>query len=238
MTCSHGPVVPRRRTPGDRPQQGDLHRRPSSTLRAHDAHSDRSPAPSSASSACRNARVDSAPSFSLSPSVPVRRGIRRWRSRRRARRAVAAEEPLEGAHGLPPVPILTGGHLASTRASTSAAASSGCSSPSSAHARGRLARVPPAVADEPHGLGRRLPHLAGVPVEGLESAARAAPGRPADGRPRSAPAAAGRCRRSARPRTSASRGCRCTVEPAGEPTSEAGQSVVAAAPAGSTRPAG
>ena len=96
--------------------------------------------------------------------------------------------------------------MASTSASTSAAASSGCSSPSSVIGTG-CSRAAATGCRSAARCRSSMPHCAGVPVQRLEAGSLPAPRRPAGRRPRSAPAAAGRCRRSARPRTSASRRC-------------------------------
>ena len=180
--------------------------------------------------------MDSAPSFSLTPvgsEAVVAAAGREVVDRQPV--AVAPEEPLEGQHRLRTVPVVAGGHHGLDQG---------------LHQRGRLQRLlvpvvgdrygvqpePPLVADQPHVAGLDAA-LDGVPVQGLEPGPLPLRRGPAGSRPRSGPAAAGRCRSSAPPRTSASRRCACRR------TSRAdGRRAAGAAPPGratsSGRPAG
>ncbi len=136
---------------------------------------------------------------------------------------VAAEEPLERAHGLPPVPILTGRHLGFDEGLDQRGGVQRLLVALLGPRRGRLARVPPAVADEPDGLGVHSA-LGRVPVEGLESAAEqgqvAQPTAGGDQRLRQPGVVVGEHVLEPDPA-----GLPTTVEPPGEPTSEARQGV-------------
>ncbi len=174
-----GSVVPRRRTPGDRPEQCDLHGIGDGELQTGPVQGEQGLQEGQgrlgALVLVQAARTQSVVAAAGREVVDRQPG------------AVAAEEPLEGQHGLRTVPVVAGGHHRLDQR---------------LHQGGRLQRLlvpvvgdrygmqpePPLVADQPDVAGLDAA-LDGVPVQGLEAGPLPLRRVPAGSRPRSGPAA-------------------------------------------------